>query len=185
MSKSNRRNFRIIVDFLGPLATLLLCTWAYCSLSSPCLPSCSPSTGGGSQLCLHSALLSTTACLLKNPMQEYSPFIYSMAPSHIHQTWAYYQRTTWSQAPSPYIPPWKPYYRTTILEMLTITATSGQRWAEGQLKDLEIWVKYRKAKEYLQQEQTPQVQRTMSDRYLMRRVIDAEHHFASLESPED
>lgn len=184
MSKSHRRNFRIIVDCLGPLAMLLLCTWAYYSLSSPRLPSCSPSTGGGSQLCLHFALLSNTACLLKNPMQEYSPFIYSMAPPHIHQTWAYYQRTTWSQALSPYTPPWKPYYRTIILEMSTITATSGQRWAEGQLKDLEIWVKARKAKEYLQQEQTPQVQTTILDSYLMRRV-DAEHHFASLESCKD
>lgn len=184
-SKSNRRNFRIVMGFLGPLAMLLLCTSAYFSLSSPCLPSCSPSTGGGSQLCLHFALLSSTTHLLKNPMQEYSPFNYSLAPSLIHQTWAYYQRTTWSQAPFPYTPPWKPCYRSIILEMSAITATPGQIWAEGKLNDLEIWVKDRKAKEYLQQEQTPQVQRNTLDRYLTWRVIDAEHHFASLESPKD
>lgn len=49
---------------------------------------------GGSQLCLHFALLSSTVCILKNSMQEYGPFIYSMAPSHRHQTIANYHTTT-------------------------------------------------------------------------------------------
>lgn len=118
-------------------------------------------------------------------MQEYGPFIYSMAPSHRHQTIANYHTTTWSQASSPYTSLWKPYYKIIILEMSARTARSRQRWAEDQLKDLEIWVKDWKAKEYLQQEQTSQVQRTTLDRYLMWRVIDAEHHFVSLESPKD
>lgn len=84
-SESNRRKFRIVMDFLGPLATLLLRTCAYCSSSSPRLPSCSPRTSGGSQLCLHFELLNSTAGPLKNPTQACSPFVYSMAPLYIHQ----------------------------------------------------------------------------------------------------
>lgn len=166
------------MDFLGPLATLLLC-----SLSSLRLPSCSPRTSGGSQLCLHFELLNSTACLLKNPTQACSPFIYGMAPLYIHQSTIKRQHQVKHYPQC--TPPWKPYYGTIILVMSTIRASSGQKWAEGQLKDPELWVKDRKAEEYLQHEQTPQVQRITLDRYLMWRVIYAEHHFASLESPKD
>lgn len=41
--------------------------------------------------------------------------------------------------------------------MSTLTAVSGQRRAEGKQKNLESQGKDRKMKEYLQQEQTPQV----------------------------
>lgn len=75
ISKSSRRSFRIIIDFLGPLATLLLCTWAALFEQLLSLPPHSSSTGGGSQSCLCFALLGNTACFLKNLMQEYSSFI--------------------------------------------------------------------------------------------------------------
>lgn len=77
-SKSSRRSFRIIIDVLGPSATLLLCTWASCSSSSHCLPPRSSGTGGGSQLCPCFALLSNRSCLSKNLMQEYNSFISRM-----------------------------------------------------------------------------------------------------------